>query len=43
VTAYHLSMLGAIKKLTELVTDMAPAMAAEARAAGADVVLHIPL
>lgn len=43
VTDYHLSMLGSIKKLTELVTNMAPKMAADARAAGADVVLHVPL
>jgi hypothetical protein len=42
-TAYHLSMLGSIKKLRELVTDMAPRMAADAKAAGADVVLHTPL
>jgi D-proline reductase (dithiol) PrdB len=43
VTDHHLSMLGSIKKLRELVTDMAPRMAAEAKAAGADVVLHTPL
>ena len=43
VTEYHLSMLGAIKKLRELVLEMAPRMAADAKAAGADVVLHIPL
>ena len=36
-------MLGAIKKLRELVLDEAPRMAADAKAAGADVVLHIPL
>jgi D-proline reductase (dithiol) PrdB len=39
----HLSMLGSIKKLRELVTDMGPRMAAEAKAASADVVLHTPL
>jgi len=43
VTEYHLSMLGSIKKLRELVTEMAPRMAADAKAAGADVVLHTPL
>lgn len=43
VTAYHLSMLGAIKKLRELVQEMAPRMAVEAKRQGADVVLHIPL
>ncbi len=43
VTEYHLSMLGAITLLRQLVTDMAPRMAADAKAAGADVVLHIPL
>lgn len=43
VTSRHLSMLGSIKKLRKLVTEMAPRMAAEAKAAGADVVLHTPL
>ena len=43
VTEYHLSMLGAIKRLRELVTEMAPQMAADAKAAAADVVLHVPL
>jgi hypothetical protein len=43
VTDHHLSVLGSIKKLRELVTDMAPKMAADAKAAGADVVLHTPL
>src|ERR1051325_3301320 len=42
VTDHHLSMLGSIKKLRELVTEMAPAMAADAKAAGADLVLHTP-
>jgi len=43
VTDYHLSMLGSIKLLRQLVTEMAPRMAADAKAAGADVVLHTPL
>jgi D-proline reductase (dithiol) PrdB len=43
VTEYHLSMLGSIKLLRQLVTEMAPRMAADARAAGADLVLHTPL
>lgn len=43
VTAYHLSMLGSIKLLRQLVTEMAPRMAADAKAAGADLVLHTPL
>jgi len=43
VTDYHLSMLGSIKLLRQLVTEMAPQMAADAKAAGADVVLHTPL
>ena len=43
VTRHHLAMLGTIKLLRQLVTEMAPRMAADAKAAGADVVLHIPL
>ena len=43
VTDYHVSMLGSIKKLKELVTDMAPEIASDVEAAGADVVLHVPL
>ncbi len=43
VTGFHLSMLGSIKKLRELVTEMAHKMAAEAKEAGADLVLHTPL
>jgi D-proline reductase (dithiol) PrdB len=43
VTEFHLSMLGSIKKLRELVSDMAPTMAARAKAAGADVILLTPL
>jgi hypothetical protein len=36
-------MLGSIKLLRQLVTEMAPRMAADTKAAGADVVLHTPL
>ena len=43
VTDYHLSMLGSIKLLRQLVTEMAPKMADDAKAAGADLVLHTPL
>jgi D-proline reductase (dithiol) PrdB len=43
VTAYHLSLLGSIKLLKQLVTEMAPRMAADAKAAGADLALHTPL
>jgi D-proline reductase (dithiol) PrdB len=43
VADYHLSMLGSIKLLRQLVTEMAPRMAADAQAAGADIVLHTPL
>src|SRR5437868_14264017 len=43
VTEYHLSMLGSIKLLGQLVKEMAPGMAAEAKAAGADLVLATPL
>jgi D-proline reductase (dithiol) PrdB len=43
VADYHLSMLGSIKLLRQLVTEMAPRMAVDAKAAGADVVLHTPL
>src|SRR5579864_2573387 len=42
-TPYHLSMQGAIKKLKALVTEMAPAMVENARDAGADAVLLVPL
>ena len=42
VTKYHLSMLGAIKKLRGLVTDMAPRIAADAKNARADLVLLVP-
>ena len=43
VTDFHLSILGAIKRLTELVMDMAPRMVDEARSAGADLALLVPL
>jgi D-proline reductase (dithiol) PrdB len=43
VTPYHLSLLGSIKLLRQLVTEMAPQMAADAKAAGADLALHTPL
>jgi D-proline reductase (dithiol) PrdB len=43
VTAYHLSFLGTIKKLRELVTSMAPRMVDAARDAGADAALFVPL
>ncbi|MGH9297632.1 MAG: hypothetical protein ACRDZP_06595 [Acidimicrobiales bacterium] len=42
-TEVHLSMLGAVKKITALVTDLGPAMASEAVTAGADVVMLVPL
>jgi D-proline reductase (dithiol) PrdB len=42
-TAYHLSFLGTIKRLTVLVTDLAVGMVASARRAGADAVLLVPL
>lgn len=43
VTGYHLSFLGTIKKLSELVTDLAVTMSAAAREAGADAALLVPL
>ncbi|MDQ2959736.1 MAG: hypothetical protein M3R48_01600 [Candidatus Dormibacteraeota bacterium] len=43
VTAHHLSMLGAVKSLVPLVTEMGPAMAAAAAAAGAGLVMLVPL
>lgn len=42
-TDHHLSILGAIKQLTELVTDLAPRMVDDARSAGADAALLVPL
>jgi D-proline reductase (dithiol) PrdB len=43
VTDHHLSMLGAVKSLVPMVTEMGPAMAADAAAAGAGLVLLVPL
>jgi D-proline reductase (dithiol) PrdB len=43
VTDHHLSMLGAVKSLVRLVTEMGPAMAADAKAAGAGLVMLVPL
>ena len=43
VTDHHLAMLGAVKSLVPLVTEMGPAMAADAKAAGAGVVMLVPL
>ena len=42
-TAWHLSMLGAVKMLVALVEDVGPAIAHDARAAGADLLFLIPL
>lgn len=43
MTAYHLSYLGTIKKLTELVTKLGPEMARAATEADADAALLVPL
>jgi D-proline reductase (dithiol) PrdB len=43
VTDVHLSMLGAIKRLGALVDDVAPAIASQARAQGADLLFIVPL
>lgn len=43
VTQVHLSMLGAIKRLRSLADEVAPAIAAEARAQGADLLFIVPL
>ena len=43
VTPYHLAVSGGIKKLTELVTVVGPAMAQDAVEAGADLALVVPL
>ena len=43
VTDHHLAMLGAVKSLVPLVSEMGPAMAADARTAGAGVVMLVPL
>lgn len=40
---FHLSTLGAIKQVTRIVSELGPAVVAEVRAAGADVVLVVPL
>src|SRR4029078_8895137 len=42
VTEYHLSMLGSIKLLRQLVTEMAPRIAGDTRAARGDTGLHTP-
>lgn len=42
-TEVHLSMLGAIKRLRALVDDVGPAIAAEARAHGCDLLFIVPL
>jgi D-proline reductase (dithiol) PrdB len=42
-TDHHQSMLGAIKSLVPLVTELGPAMVADATASGADVVMLVPL
>ena len=42
-SAWNLSFLGTIKRLTSLVTELAPAMVESARAAGADLALLVPL
>jgi D-proline reductase (dithiol) PrdB len=43
VADHHQSMLGAIKSLVQLVTELGPAMAADAVASGATVVMLVPL
>jgi D-proline reductase (dithiol) PrdB len=43
VTDHHLSMLGAVKSLVQLVTETGPAMAADAKGAGAGLVMLVPL
>jgi D-proline reductase (dithiol) PrdB len=43
VSPYHLAISGGIKKLTELVTELAPAMAADASDAEPDLLLVVPL
>jgi hypothetical protein len=43
LTDHHLAMLGAIKSLVPMVTEMGPAMAADAREAGAGLVMLVPL
>ena len=43
VTGVHLSMLGAIKRLRALADEVGPAIAAEAREQGADLLFVVPL
>jgi D-proline reductase (dithiol) PrdB len=43
VTEVHLSMLGAIKRLRALADEVAPAIVAEARGQGADLLFVVPL
>lgn len=43
VTKVHLSMLGAIKRLRTLADEVAPAIVAEAREQGADLLFVVPL
>lgn len=43
VTEVHLSMLGAIKRLRALAEDVAPALTAQAREHGADLLFVVPL
>ena len=43
VTSFHISYLGTIKKLTDLVTNLAPAMVTAAKEAQADGALLVPL
>ena len=43
LTPHHVSILGAIKQLRELHYEMAPAIAAHARAEGTDLLLLVPM
>lgn len=40
---FHLSTLGAIKQVTRIVTELGPSVASEAKVAGADLVMIVPL
>ena len=42
-TGHHASMLGAIKKVSRLMTELGPAIAADAHGQGADLVMLVPL
>lgn len=42
-TDHHVSMLGAVKQVSRLMTELGPAIAADARDAGADLVMLVPL